>query len=139
VLYAIALYFLLNPPYQKTIEKERIKQIEKPTIKVVEKRVEKPVERIKYIEKPVIKKVLTPVSIPVNKNPMKTYPYVASVKSKTIHATHTTAGRMIKPENREFAHDIKELTAKGYAVGNLRKKSTKASTKKTAKRPTKKK
>ena len=146
VLYAIALYFLLNPPYQKTIEKERTKQIEKPTIKVIEKKIEKPVikiiekpvERIKYIEKPIIKRVSAPVTIPVNKNPMKAYPYVASVKSKTIHATHTTAGRMIKPENREFAKDIKELTKKGYAKGHLNNNPRKTSAKKAKKKMTKK-
>jgi len=112
VIYAIVLYFLLNPTRQKTIEKEKIKQIEKPTIKVVEKPV------VRTIEKPVVKKVASP-PITINNDPLKKYPYVASVKSKKIHHTSTTAGRMIRPENREFAHKLDKLKKKGYAEGQV--------------------
>ena len=127
VLYSISLYFLLNPPVQKTIEKERIKHVEKPTIKVVERPItriiEKPVETIKYIEKPVVKKIITP-PITVNNDPLKKYSYVASVKSKKIHSTQTTAGRMIRPENREFAHKIESLKKKGYTEGQIKPKKS---------------
>ena len=127
IIYSISLYFLLNPPVQKTIEKEKIKHVEKPTIKVVEKPIikiiEKPTEKIKYIDRPVVKKITTP-PITINNDPLKKYSYVASTKSKKIHHTSTTAGRMIRPENREFAHKIDSLKKKGYTEGQLEPKKT---------------
>jgi hypothetical protein len=123
IIYAITLYFLLNPPNQKTIEKERIKTIEKPTIKIVEKPViktiEKPAEETRYIDKPVVKQIASPAII-INDDPLKKYPFVASIKSKKIHSTKTTAGRMIKPENREFAHKVSILKKKGYVEGQVK-------------------
>jgi hypothetical protein len=128
IIYAISLYFLLNPPYESIIQKEKVRKIEKPTIKVVEKIIEKPVkqivekpiEKIKYIEKPSIQKISKPILIPPKDDPMDKYPYVASTKSKKIHSTKTTAGRMIKPENREYSHKVTNLKKKGYTEGNLK-------------------
>jgi hypothetical protein len=134
IIYAIVLYFLLNPPTQKIIEKERIKQIETPTLKIIEKPVEKqvvrivekPIERVRFIEKPFIQRVSTPISIPVRSDPMKKYSFVASTKAKKIHSTKTTAGRMIKPENRDFANKIEHLKKKGYTEGQIKpRKSSK--------------
>lgn len=126
IIYAIVLYFLLNPPSQKTINRERIKQIEKPTIKIIERSVEKPVirvvekpiEKVKFIERPIIQKVSSPVPLQ-SEDLMKKYPFVASTRSKKIHSTLTTAGRMIKPENREFADKVEHLLKKGYSRGQI--------------------
>lgn len=127
VIYSIILYSLLNPQTQKTVEKDKIRNIERQTIKVVEKPiikpvlkiVEKPKETIKILEHPVIRKVSTPITIPINENPMENYSYVASAKTKKIHHTSSIAGRMIKPENREFAHKITVLKKKGYVEGQI--------------------
>jgi hypothetical protein len=130
IIYAIILYFLLNPQTQKTVEKDKIRNVERQTLKVVEKPifkpilkvVEKPKEIIKIVERPVIRKVSRPITVPVNENLMENYPYVASTKSKKIHHTSSTAGRMIKPENREFAHKITNLKKKGYTEGQVKPK-----------------
>jgi hypothetical protein len=138
IIYAIVLYFLLNPPSQRTIEKDRVRQIETPTIKIIEKPiekpivkiVEKPIERIKYIEKPLLRQINRPISVPVRSDPMKDYSFVVSKKTGIIHPTDSTAGRMIKPENREFANEIKHLIAKGYTP-HVPKKTQKNKPKRT--------
>ena len=131
IIYAIVLYFLLNPQTQKTIEKDKVRNIERQTLKVIEKPVikpvlkviEKPKEIVKVIERPIIRKVSKPIIVPLEEDPMKNYPFVASKKSRKIHHTSSTAGRMIKPENREFAHKLTPLKKKGYTEGQLKQKT----------------
>lgn len=100
IIYAIILFFLLEPRLLRIIERTKTEKIE----------VEKPIEKI--VEKPVIKKVF--VKRPQKLSAMKRYKYVGSIKSKKFHKTTCRAGRMIDPKHRVFGNIAEHFKERGF-------------------------
>lgn len=98
VIYAIILFFLLEPRILRVIEKTRTEQIEKPILKT--------------IEKPVIKKVF--VTKPAKISAMKRYSYVASKNTGVVHKTSCRSARMIKYKHRVFGNNLKAFEERGF-------------------------
>lgn len=124
VIYAVILFFLLEPrilrevkyTQVKTIEQPVVKEIEKPVIKEVIKTIEKPVIKevvkevpvvktvekpvIKYVERPVVKVVPKPiiryVEKPRKKLEIPKYDYTGSTETKVYHTRYCRLGKLIK-------------------------------------------
>lgn len=114
VIYAIILFFLLEPKVLrevkystiKTVETPILKEVsvEKPVIRTVEKIVEKPVERI--VEKPVYKTIEKPVIRTITKHVVRfkerpklnipRYDYTGSTQTKVYHTRYCRLGKLIK-------------------------------------------
>ncbi|MBP7708738.1 hypothetical protein KA107_03555 [Candidatus Pacearchaeota archaeon] len=126
IIYAIILFFLLEPSKlreverreTKTVEKEVIRNVDRPVIKEVIKTVEKPVYRdvVKTVEKEVIKEVDKPVYYPVKgpKLNIPHYDYVASSLTGTYHKSNCRLSKSIKRKYRESTNDLSEFKKKGY-------------------------
>ncbi len=118
VIYAIILFFLLEPSKireierkeTKTIEKEVLREIEKPVIKEVVKEVEKPVlkEVVREVEKPVYYQVKGPkLNIPK-------YDYVGSSLTHIYHKRDCRISKSIKKKYKEYNNDINFFKSKNY-------------------------
>lgn len=124
IIYAIILFFLLEPGKLREIERKEYKTIEKrvPVVKEVVKTVEKPVERVVYkdrvrtVEKPVIREVEKPVYYPVTKpkKEVKKYAFVGSKLTKIYHKSSCRLGRSIKKKYKAYADDEKAFTKQKY-------------------------
>lgn len=133
ILYAIILYFLLEPGVTREISKKEIRTVDNeiirniPVIKrvEVEKRVEVPVEKevavirevkvpvIKEIQVPVEKKVFIPTDVP-KRSSSPSYEFVASSSAKTFHKNSCRLSKSIKRKYKEFSNDSRVFRRKGY-------------------------
>lgn len=123
IIYAVLLFFWLEPAMLRTVQKVEVQTIErtiekeKPVIKpyIVEKPVEKPV----LIEKPVIKafKIDRPFYLQrIGKEERKVhrYKYCASKVTKTYHTNECRLAKIMKPSHREHSDSIEIFKAKKY-------------------------
>lgn len=103
VLYAIILFFLLEPGILRKIESNEVKTLE----------IEKPIVYLKkepvYLEKKVyVKEKKKPRKQPIR------YKFVASTETKTYHANSSRLARLIKYKNRIYGDNPKEFEKEGY-------------------------
>jgi hypothetical protein len=133
IIYAIILFFLLEPGLlrevnrkeyqtiekQVTVEKPVYQTIEKPVVKEVIKEVIKEVPVVKEVikEVPVVREVEKPVYYPVQKPKLDIprYDYIASVQTKKYHTNNCRLGKSIKRGYKEFSNNPADFTRKGYA------------------------
>ena len=98
IIYAIILFFLLEPgilreirsTQVRTIEKPIIQTVERPVVREVVRTVDRPVVRTVEVEKPVyIERPRTRLSIPK-------YDYLGSSETMTYHRRTCRLGKLIK-------------------------------------------
>jgi hypothetical protein len=128
VIYAIILFFLLEPGKLKEILRKEIKIVEKevPVIREVVRTVEKPVEVekpvfrdvVRIVEKPVIKEVERRVYYPVQKPKRaiatRRYNYVASNVNGVYHKSNCRLGKLIKKKYKEQSDSPSYFKNKKY-------------------------
>lgn len=118
IVYAVILFFLLEPSRVKRIERKETRTIEKevPVVKEIVKEV--PV--VKEVEKPVIREVVKEVEKPVyypvksTKLNIPKYDYVASRLTQTYHKSNCRLGKSIKKMYKEHSNDTGIFQRKGY-------------------------
>jgi hypothetical protein len=159
-IYAVVLFFLLEPVLLREVRHKEIKHIEKPVIKEVIRTIEKPIykiiekpivktiekpiyktiEKIKTVEKPVIKKVTKEVPVYIKpKIPQgHRYKYVASTTTKIYHLSSSRLARLIRPKNRIYSDSTSDLEKKGFKPSEHIKKELEEDARKHAKRMGKK-
>jgi Ca2+/Na+ antiporter len=106
LIYALFLFFLLEPSRVREIRQTEIRTFEKPIIKEVIKEVEKPVEvivekpvmREVYLEKPVYRDRVRTVYVEKSKKKLNIpkYKFVGSTQTRTYHLKTCRLGRLIK-------------------------------------------
>jgi hypothetical protein len=113
-IYAIILFFLLEPSILREIKSVTVRTIEKP-FEVI-KTVEKPVEVIKTVEKPVEKEVIKRVYIetPRKKLNIPKYEYVGSSETKIFHKRNCRLGKLIKRKNKISNNSADYFKSKGF-------------------------
>lgn len=130
IIYAVILFFLLEPTKLREIEKKEYRTVEKPVYRDVIKEVEKPVYRdiiktvekpvyrdvIKTVEKPVIKEVEKAVYYPVSKPKLeiKRYAFVGSKLTHIYHKSSCRLGKSIKKKYKAYADDEKTFLSDKY-------------------------
>lgn len=139
IVYAIILYFLLEPKVIKeinkketrTISKEIVKEIptvkevvkEVPITKEIVKEVYKPVpvvqevvkEVVREVKVPVVKEVKVPVVVPRPKLDIPKYDFVASMLTKTYHKSNCRLSKSIKRKYKEYSNDEWDFKRKKYS------------------------
>ncbi len=112
VIYAVLLFFLLEPSLMTEVVNREIREFEKPVIKEVIK----PVEVVKTIEKPVVKYVDRPVYVPKPRKKTKSvhYKFVGSSNTKVYHSTRSRLARLIKYSNRVYGNTHEFFKARGF-------------------------
>lgn len=100
ILYAIVLFFALEPRILRQIKETAVRTILRPVEKrvIIEKPVAKPVERKIFIEKP--------------KKPE--YDYIASTETGTYHKSNCRFSKLIKPKFKKSSNDPYDFHSKGF-------------------------
>lgn len=131
VVYAIILYFLLEPKVLREVQKKEIHTINKevPIVKIKEVPVDREVIKEVIKEVPVDREVIREVKVPVVqikevnkpvyiKKPslnIPHYDYVGSMATKTYHKSSCRLGKSIKRKYKEFSNEVGFFKSKGYA------------------------
>ena len=119
-IYAIILFFLLEPAILREIKTREVVTIEKPVIKEIPRyvvhTVEKPIE--KYVDRPVEKYVDRPVPVyagsPKRKLNIPKYDYIASTESKTYHKKSCRLGKLIKKKYKLSSNNVSDFKRKKF-------------------------
>lgn len=122
IIYAIILFFLLEPSKLKEINRKEVKTVEKEVVKEVVKTVEKPVikevvkEVPKIVTQQVVKEVEKPVYYPVKgpKLDIPKYDYVASSLTQIYHKNGCRLAKSIKKKYKESTNNVSDFTRKKY-------------------------
>jgi len=116
VLYAVTLFFLLEPKILREIQQREIRTISTPIIKEIEQpgvhTVEKPVERTVYVEKPIYKDRF--IEKPRRKLKIPKYEFIGSTETKTYHKRSCRLGKLIKRKFKESNNSESFFKRKGY-------------------------
>ena len=103
VLYAIILFFLLEPGILRRVHTSDVRTIE----------VEKPI--IYYKKEPVYVEKKVYVKEPKKpRTPPKVYKFVASTETKMYHSNSSRLARLIKQKNRIYGDSPQEFAKAGY-------------------------
>ena len=111
-IYAIILFFLLEPHILREINTKEVVTVEKPVVQDVPRyvvhRVEKPIQQ--YVDRPV------PVYInsPKRKLNILKYDYLASTESKTYHKRSCRLGKLIKKKYKLSSNNVSDFKRKKY-------------------------
>lgn len=138
VIYAVVLFFLLEPKIMREVFQTTVKTVEKPTYKEIIKTVEKPV--VRTVEKPVIKEVTKEVTVekpvyrtiekPVVRTVTKPvvkyvervrkrlnipkYDYLGSSETKVYHKRSCRLSKLIKRKYKVSSNSILYFKNRGY-------------------------
>ncbi len=112
VLYAVILYFLLEPRLMKEI---KLVEIQKHT-----RTIHQPIRFTKQV--PVIKEIEKPIYIKRTSAPRKKYIYVGSSKTKKYHLTSSRLAKLIANKNKVFSNSEAFFTKRGYRPSQQIKK-----------------
>jgi hypothetical protein len=108
IIYAIVLFFLLEPEFLREVTKTTVKTVKKPVIREV------------IVEKPVVEQVMHEtektiyVTNPRKKLDIPKYDYVASSETKTYHKKSCRLGKLIKKKYKVLNNDPSYFTRNGY-------------------------
>jgi len=108
IIYAIVLFFLLEPEFLREVTKTTVKTVKKPVIREV------------IVEKPVVEQVMHEtektiyVTNPRKKLDIPRYDYVASSETKTYHKKSCRLGKLIKKKYKVLNNDPNYFTRNGY-------------------------
>ena len=116
VIYAVILFFLLEPKLLRQIITKETKTVDREVIKEVT--IDRPVNKDVIREVPVIKTVTVnrPVYIqtPRQKLDIPKYDFVGSSVAKTYHTRNCRLGKLIKKKYKESSNDISFFKKRGY-------------------------
>tara|TARA_Y100000310_G_scaffold167460_1_gene167220 strand:- start:2612 stop:3217 length:606 start_codon:yes stop_codon:yes gene_type:complete len=139
LVYAIFLFFLLEPHILREITHMHVRTVEKPVVKEVVRTVVKPDIRYRTVEKPVIKRVLVPVARKRKKLNIPKHKFFASDDTRTYHERNCRFRKLIKRKNQEHSNSEAYFKKKKYAackmcIGKEKKSVAKDKNKKNRKK-----
>jgi hypothetical protein len=108
IIYAIILFFLLEPEFLREITKTTVKTIKEPVIREV------------IVEKPVVEQVMHEtektiyVTNPRKKLNIPKYDYVGSSEAKTYHKKSCRLGKLIKKKYKVLGNDPNSFLKNGF-------------------------
>lgn len=120
IVYAIILYFLLEPGMLREINRTETHTVEKEVVREVPVIKEVRVPVVQQVEKPVIREiikevpVIKTVEVPRAKLNIPRYDFIGSVASKVYHKNNCRLGKSIKKKYKEFSNDPNFFKKRGY-------------------------
>ena len=134
VIYAIVLFFLLEPEIMREVRMTSVKTVERhvdrPVIKEVVRTVDRPVEKRVYVDRPVIKEVVRTIDRPVvrtiqrfkkvyvekprKKLNIPSYNYLGSSETKTYHKHGCRFSKLIKKKYKVSNNSANYFRARKY-------------------------
>ncbi|MBS3072539.1 hypothetical protein J4477_01755 [Candidatus Pacearchaeota archaeon] len=118
IVYAIFLFFVLEPRLVKEIKKTEIITLEKPVVREVIKSVIKEVPReiVRTVEKQVPQTLTRTVYVPTPRKKLNIpkYDYVASSQTKTFHTRNCRLGKLIKKRYKVSNNSKSYFTGRKY-------------------------
>ena len=115
LVYAIILFFLLEPHILREITHLQVRTVDRPVVKEVVRTVVKPEVRYRTVEKPVEKKVYVPVVRKRKKLNIPKYAFFASDDTKVYHKRSCRFRKLIKRKNQEYSNSASVFKRKKYA------------------------
>ena len=115
IIYAIFLFFLLEPKLMREIIRTEVISVERPVIKEIVKEV--PRDIVREVQKPVTQTLTKTVYVPIPRKKLEIpkYDYVGSSETKTFHTRNCRFGKLIKRKYKVSNNSKVYFTGRKYA------------------------